>query len=210
MSEPAENLPASGPPSAGGPAGGSGNVGVLARLILFVCLIAAIFYAGNAAMRTFEARNSAKLTEDKTVQSFGLIAPAPRSLASRFSDSQGRLVADPPSSPDQFIDPDPIVVAHILGTEDNPSIDWKHFEKYLAETTGKKVADQPFDDSADELAQIDKNKITVLALHAADTPFVVNNFGFQPIAVLGADSAPTAIIWISSLRPTARSPNRPN
>jgi phosphonate transport system substrate-binding protein len=183
MSQHAENLPSSGRPT-----GGGGNIGVWARLILFICLIGALLYAGNAAMKTLDARNSEKLTEDKTVQSFGLIAPTPKSLASRFSDSQGRLLADPPTSVDQMINPDTIVVAHIEGTEDNPSIDWKKFEKYLAGMTGKKVVDQPYDNSADQLAEIDKNKITVLALHAADTPFLVNNFGFQPIAVLGADS----------------------
>jgi phosphonate transport system substrate-binding protein len=181
MSDQAENLP-----SSGRPAGGGGNIGVLARLALFLCLIGALVYAGNAAIRTLDARNSEKLTEEKTVQSTGLIVPIPKSLASRFSDKQGRLVADPPNSPGQLVDPDPIVVAHIEGTEDNPSIDWKKFEKYLSATTGKKVVDEPFDNSADQLAAIDKNKITVLALHAADTPFLVNNFGFQPIAVLGA------------------------
>jgi len=139
-------------------------------------------------MRTLDARNSEKLTEEKTVQSTGLIVPIPKSLARRFSDTQGRLVADSPTSSNQLVDPDPIVVAHIEGTEDNPSIDWKKFEKYLSATTGKKVVDEPFDNSADQLAAIDKNKITVLALHAADTPFLVNNFGFQPIAVLGADA----------------------
>jgi phosphonate transport system substrate-binding protein len=183
MSQQAEN-----PPSSGRPTGGSGNIGVWARLILFICLIGALLYAGNAAMKTLDARNSEKLTEDKTVQSFGLIAPTPKSLAGRFTDSQGRLLADPPTSPDQLVNPDTIVVAHIEGTEDNPSIDWKKFEKYLAGMTGKKVVDQPYDNSADQLAEIDKNKITILALHAADTPFLVNNFGFQPMAVLGADS----------------------
>jgi phosphonate transport system substrate-binding protein len=183
MSQQAENLPSSGRAT-----GGDGNLGVWARFILFVCLIGALLYAGNAAMKTLDARNSEKLTEDKTVQSFGLIAPTPKSLASRFTDSQGRLLADPPTSSDQLVDPDTIVVAHIEGTEDNPSIDWKKFERYLAGMTGKKVVDEPFANSADQLAQIDKNKITVLALHSADTPFLVNNFGFQPIAVLGADS----------------------
>jgi phosphonate transport system substrate-binding protein len=183
MSEKAENVP-----SSGGPTGGGGNIGVWARFILFVCLIGALLYAGNAAMKTLDARNSEKLTEDKTVQSFGLIAPTPKTLASRFTDSQGRLLADSPNSPDQLVDPDKIVVAHIEGTEDNPSINWKKLEKSLSVATGKKVVDEAYSNSADQLAEIDKNKITILALHAADTPFLVNNYGFEPIAVLGADS----------------------
>jgi phosphonate transport system substrate-binding protein len=183
MTDQAENLPSSGGHSSGG-----GSFGTGLRLILFLCLIGALLYAGNAAMQTLNARNSEKLTEDKTVQGFGLIAPEPKTLAGRFTDSQGRLLADPPAAADQLIEPDTIVVAHIEGTEDNPSIDWKKFEKYLAKMTGKKVTDQSYDNSADQLAEIDKNKITILALHAADTPFLVNNYGFQPVAVLGADS----------------------
>jgi phosphonate transport system substrate-binding protein len=44
-----------------------------------------------------------------------------------------------------------------------------------------------FDNSPEQLATIKTGAITLLALHAADVPYVVNNFGFQPVAVLGND-----------------------
>jgi len=168
-------------------ASGNGSLMNLFRFFLFACLTAAILYAANMAMRTYQARDSERLTEEKTVQSFGLITPVIKPLASQFTDSQGRLLADPPQAASQLMNPDTIVFAHIIGTDENPGIDWKRFETRLAAATGKKVADQSFSDSADQLAKISKNQITVLALHAADTPFLVNNFGFEPVAVLGAD-----------------------
>jgi phosphonate transport system substrate-binding protein len=153
-----------------------------------VCLLCAIVYAGNAAMRTIQARNSEEQTEERTVQSSGLIALTPKVLASMYTDTQGRLLADPPKSADQLVDPDTLVVAHIVGTEENPGTNWKQFEKHLAEVTGKKVSDREFDNSAEQLADISNGKISILALHAADAPFLVNNFGFQPAAVLGTGS----------------------
>jgi phosphonate transport system substrate-binding protein len=155
------------------------------RLLLFLCLLGAIVYAGNAAMRSIEARNAEQVTEEQTVASSGLITPSPKVLASMFTDSQGRLLADPPKSADQLADPDTIVLAHIIGTEESPGTNWKDFEKHLEDVTGKKVKDQQYDNSADQLDAISKGKFTILALHAADAPFLVNNFGFQPVAVLG-------------------------
>ncbi len=155
------------------------------RLLLMVCLLGAIVYAGEAAMRTMEARNDEQVTEERTVASSGLIAPTPKVLASMYTDSQGRLLADAPKSADKVVDPDVIVLAHIVGSEDNPGTNWKEFEKHLAEVTGKKIKDEEYDNSADELNDIGKGKYTLLALHAADAPFLVNNFGFQPVAVLG-------------------------
>jgi phosphonate transport system substrate-binding protein len=167
---------------------GGGLSGTWALVILFLCLIAAVLFVGNEAVRTMQARDSEKQTEEKTVQSAGLIAPAAKGLAARFTDSRGRLLADPPAQPDQLIDPDVLVVAHITGDSESPGTNWAQFEKYLSQITGKKVTDRLFDNSADQLADISKGNIHVLALHAADTPFLVNEYGFQPAAVLGDNS----------------------
>ena len=165
----------------------NGRAGAFGRAILFLALVAAILYAGNAAVRTLQARNAEKVTEDNTVRSVGLVTPTPKGLAEKFTDSQDRLLADPPRA-DQLVDPDPIVVAHIEGDSEAPGIGWKAFEKDLAAATGRKVVDKKFDNSADQLAEISKGGITILALHAADTPFLVDNYGFQPVAVLADQS----------------------
>jgi phosphonate transport system substrate-binding protein len=180
------DLPQSGPDSNVPPNGGS-RAGAWARGILFLGLIAAILWAGNAAMRTMQARDSERATEESTVRSVGLITPTPKVLATQFTDSQGKLLADAPGA-DKLEDPNPLVVAHIEGDSEAPGIGWKEFEKDLAKATGKQVMDKKFDNSADQLAQIAKGGIQILALHAADTPFLVNNYGFEPAAVLADQS----------------------
>ena len=166
----------------------SGGGGTWFRLLLLLCLLAVVIYAGNAALKAMQARSSEEITEEKVVQSSGLVTPQAKVLASMFADSQGRLLADPPSAADKLADPDTLVVSHIVGTEDNPGTNWKGFEKHLADVTGKKIVDEEYDNSAEQLGEIAKGKITILALHAADAPFLVNNYGFQPAAVLGTDT----------------------
>src|ERR1700677_4894105 len=82
----------------------SSRIGTFARVLLFLALIAAILWAGNAAMRTMQARNDEQLTEDNTVKSVGLVTPTPKVLAGQSTDSQNRLLADPPSGSDQLVD----------------------------------------------------------------------------------------------------------
>jgi phosphonate transport system substrate-binding protein len=126
-----------------------------------------------------------KITEASVVHSMGLTDPTPKTLAPGFTDTQGRLLADPPAA-DQLIDPQTLVVAHLPdGDAESPNFPWAKFEASLAATTGRKVSDLIYDNGPDQLAQIKKNVVTVVALHAADAPFLVNNYGYQPAAVLG-------------------------
>lgn len=119
----------------------------------------------------------------------GLIEPVAKPLARQFTDAQGRMLADPPTSAAELLDPKVLVVAHISGGDsENPAIPWRQFERHLAEVTGREVVDQEYDNSPAQLAQITDGRITLVALHAAETPFLVNHYGYQPVAVLGDDS----------------------
>jgi phosphonate transport system substrate-binding protein len=158
------------------------------RIVLFLCLIAVMFYVGIAGMNVIRDKETLRQTEDRTVATAGLTTSGGKTLAPKFSDSQGRLLADPPASPDQWIDPAEVVVAHIAGTEETPGVSWLQWEARLAKAIGKKVVDQVYRNSADQIADAASGKVTLLALHAADTPFLVNNYGFEPLAVLGNES----------------------
>jgi phosphonate transport system substrate-binding protein len=129
-----------------------------------------------------------RLTQARTVSIAGLSSTGHKGLASKFTDQQGRLLADPPASADQYLNPDVIVVAHIDGADETPGASWADWEEHLSRHIGKKVVDQVYTNSADQIAAAASGKVTLLALHAADTPFLVNNYGFQPIAVLGDDA----------------------
>lgn len=67
-------------------------------------------------------------------------------------------------------------------------VDWDGFQKYLAEVTGKKVVAQEFTNTVDDIVAIKDGRIHIIALHAADAPYLVNNAGFIPVAVLGNES----------------------
>ncbi len=159
----------------------------LARLVLFLCLLGVIVYVGIAAVNWYNEKQSVLQSELSTVVSTGLTSPGHKSLLPKFTDTQGRLLADPPTSADQLFNPDTLVVAHIAGVDETPGTSWEQWEAALARATGKKVTDEIYDNAADQIKQ-DAGKVTLLALHAADTPFLVNNYGFEPLAVLGDES----------------------
>jgi phosphonate transport system substrate-binding protein len=165
------------------------DLGAWTRLVLLLSLVGVSAFAIASLLKTQSARDDKDQADSTTMRVMGLIEPTPRGLAARFADSQGRLLADPPATPDKIVDPQTLVVAHLESTDaENPSIPWPQFETDLAKATGRKVADQVFDNSPDQLAHIDDGGITLVELHAADTPFLVNNYGFQPVAVLGNDT----------------------
>lgn len=157
-------------------------------IILFICLAAVLIYVGFVALNVVRDRENLNQTEDRTVASAGLTAAGHKGLSDKFTDKQGRLLADPPASADQLIDPDTLVVAHIAGADETPGSSWSKWETHLAQVTGKKVVDQVYDNGAQQIAAVTSGKVTLLALHAADAPFLVNNYGFQPLAALGNQS----------------------
>jgi phosphonate transport system substrate-binding protein len=118
-----------------------------------------------------------------------MLEPATKHLATTFNDSGGRLLADAPADPSKQLDPASIALAHLVASDaENPSIPWQELESALAAATGKKVIDQPYDNSPEQMARIKSGELTLVALHAADAPFLVNNYGYQPIAVLGDEA----------------------
>jgi phosphonate transport system substrate-binding protein len=155
------------------------------RWILFGALLVAIGFAADSARQVFMANADNKITEQAVVHSMGLTDPTPKALDASFTDTQGRLLADPPAA-DKLVDPQTIVVAHLPdGDAESPNFPWAKFEAHLADATGRKVSDMIYDNGPDQLALIKKDGITLVALHAADAPFLVNNYGYEPAAVLG-------------------------
>jgi len=165
-----------------------GRSRVWARVILFLCLASVMVYVGVAAQQTMQSKEIVRRSQNHAMASAGLSIRGPKTLASKFTDKQGRLLADAPESADQWINPDILVVAHIAGADETPGNSWAEWEARLAKVTGKKVVDQTYINSADQIAAAGSGKVTLLALHAADAPFLVNNYGFQPLAVLGDQS----------------------
>jgi phosphonate transport system substrate-binding protein len=126
------------------------------------------------------------------VSIMGLTAPTEKHLSPEYTDLQGRMVADPPTKPADLIDPSTLVVAYQEDIDtDAQQVDWKGLCADLAKATGKQVVSQPYENSVEDVAAVKTGKIQIVALHAADTPYLVNNAGFVPVGVLGGKSGPT-------------------
>jgi phosphonate transport system substrate-binding protein len=162
----------------------------LARALLWLTLAAVLVVAGLEWRRLPSAQAQRDSSAMDLVRSSGLILePATKHLAAGFSDTGGRLLADAPADSARQLEPPSIVLAHIVGADaENPSIPWPELEAALAAATGRKVIDQTYDNSPEQMGRIKSGEFTLVALHAADTPFLVNNYGYQPIAVLGDEA----------------------
>jgi phosphonate transport system substrate-binding protein len=162
----------------------------LARAVLWLALAVTLVVAGLEWRRLPSAQAQRDSSSVDLVRSSGLmLEPATKHLATMFSDSGSRLLADAPADASKQIDPPSIVLAHLVASDaENPSIPWQELESALATATGKKVIDQPYDNSPEQMAHIKSGEMTLVALHAADAPFLVNNYGYQPIAVLGDEA----------------------
>jgi len=181
-------------PASSFPSGGSGSpisCTQIARFIAYSGLataLAAVAYAGYQAMR---ASSSLHESQEKMVKSFDLTTPTPRHLAPEYSDATGRLLADSPTDPQKLLNPDTLVLSYGEDSDvEVQPVSWEDFQKYLSEVTGKKVVIQQYHNTVEDVAAVKEGRIHVVALHAADTPYLVNNAGFIPIAVLGSDGAP--------------------
>ncbi len=166
------------------------KTGAILRTVLYLCLAGVMGIMGYDAYRGRQDEAAMKKGQDRLVAAHGLVQPAHKRLAPEYSDKDGSLLADPPGNPADWLDPDTLVVAHYDDADvDEQLVDWNDFQAYLAAVTGKKVTCQEYLNSADEIAEVKSGAIQIVALHAADTPYLVNNAGFTPVAVLGADGS---------------------
>ncbi|HKD37694.1 MAG TPA: PhnD/SsuA/transferrin family substrate-binding protein [Pirellulales bacterium] len=162
----------------------------LLRGMLYAALVAAIAVVAVFGYKAIEDKSAMRKSQDEIVSWHGLVAPTSKHLASEFTDKSGRLLADPPSDPEKLLDPETIVVAHYQDSDKATQIvDWGDFQAFLTKATGKKAVLQEYQNSADDIAAIKQGKTQVVALHAADAPYIVNNAGFIPVAVLASESA---------------------
>jgi phosphonate transport system substrate-binding protein len=169
----------------------SSNVGAnLARAGLYLALIAAIAVVSYAGYRASQEKSALRDTQDELVNTHGLAARTSKHLAPEYSDSTGRMVADPPADASKSLDPETLTVAHYQDADvAKQGVDWDEFRDFLAQSTGRKVVAQEYQNTADDVAAAKGGAVQIVALHAADTPYLVNHAGFIPVAVLGDDVA---------------------
>lgn len=159
----------------------------IVRGALYCGVVAATAVVAVMAYRAVGDQQSLKRSQDRLVTYIGLTKSVSKRLAPEYLDADGGMLADPPTAEDKLIDPQELVVAHYDGDEDDTErVNWDALQAQLCQVTGKKVVHRPYLNSADEVAAIKAGEIHVVAAHAADTPYLVNNAGFVPVAVLGS------------------------
>jgi phosphonate transport system substrate-binding protein len=176
-------------PGAGGLAS-SGTARLLARTALYLGLAVAVAVIAYAQYRSTQEQAAMRAAQERLVAMRGLVQPERKRLAPAYADADGGLLADPPADPGKLLDPDTLVLAHYEGDDDDTQrVVWEAFQKHLAEATGKSVELEEYVNSADDIAAIASGATQIIALHAADVPYIVNNAGFIPLAVLGTEAA---------------------
>lgn len=166
-----------------------GTASFTSRTLLYGVLALAVGLVLYSGYSVIQDRASLRASEAQLVARHGLIDPVTKSLAGDYRDANGDLLADAPADSDQHLDPAGLVVAYYEGDDDGERVNWSAFQEQLGKLSGKEVVIQPYLNSADEIAAIRAGRIQIVALHAADVPYLVNNVGFVPIAVLGTGNA---------------------
>ena len=109
-------------------------------------------------------------------------------LSSRFTDTNGDLVADAPTDESQWVDPDTLVFAYT--PVEDPAVYaevWAGFLEHMEETTGKRVQFFPVQSNAAQLEAMRAGRLHVAGFNTGSNPMAVNCSGFVPFTMMAAD-----------------------
>jgi len=103
----------------------------------------------------------------------------------RFTNSDGDLVADIPSDPKQWVDPDTLVFAYT--PVEDPAVYakvWDGFIKHMEKVTGKKVQFFPVQSNAAQLEAMRAGRLHIAGYNTGSNPLAVNCAGFRSFAMM--------------------------
>jgi len=106
----------------------------------------------------------------------------------RYCDRDGDLVADAPTDPAQWVDPDPIIFAYTPVEDPAVYFDiWKPFLDHLSRVTGRQVRFFTVDSYAAQIEAMRAGRLHVAGISTGPTPFAVNLAGYVPFAIMGSE-----------------------
>jgi len=106
-------------------------------------------------------------------------------LASRFCDRDGDLVADAPTDPAEWVDPDTLIFAYT--PVEDPAVyreAWSDFLVYMEEATGKKVTFFPVQSNAAQIEAMRSGRLHIAGFNTGSNPLAVNCAGFVPFTIM--------------------------
>jgi len=104
----------------------------------------------------------------------------------RYCDENGDLVADTPTDPKQWLDPETLVFSY-TPVEDPAVYEnvFTDFMDYLSKKTGKKVKWYGADSYAAQVEAMRSGRLHVAGISTGPTVFGVNLAGYVPVAIMG-------------------------
>jgi phosphonate transport system substrate-binding protein len=120
--------------------------------------------------------------------SVALPAQAEFALGDRYTDADGDLIADIPTDPSEWIDPDTLIFAYT--PVEDPAVYaevWAGFLDHLSEATGKNVQFFPVQSNAAQIEAMRAGRLHVAGFNTGSNPLAVACAGFRPFAMMAAD-----------------------
>lgn len=109
-------------------------------------------------------------------------------LASRFTDRDGDLVADPPADRAQCVDPKEVAFSYYATIDEgNQKEIWGALLEDLAKRLGRPVNYVHYADVDEQLRAMNEGRLHIAAFGAGATTTAVNSAGFTPLACLADD-----------------------
>lgn len=108
-------------------------------------------------------------------------------LDSRYSDTDGDLVADVPDDPSQLVDPDTLIFAYT--PVEDPAVYaevWAGFLSHLEEATGKTVQFFPVQSNAAQIEAMRAGRLHIAGFNTGSNPLAVACAGFRPFAMMAS------------------------
>ncbi len=118
---------------------------------------------------------------------FGFAVTAAQAMDPRFKDADGDLVADAPTDPKDWVDPDTLIFAYT--PVEDPSVYvkvWEGFLKHMEKVTGKKVQFFPVQSNAAQIEAMRAGRLHVAGFNTGSNPLAVNCAGFVPFAMMAS------------------------
>ncbi|WP_299752450.1 phosphate/phosphite/phosphonate ABC transporter substrate-binding protein [uncultured Boseongicola sp.] len=109
-------------------------------------------------------------------------------LDTRFCDVDGDLVADIPTDPSEWVDPDTLIFAYT--PVEDPAVyrdGWQEFMDHLTAVTGKKAVNFPVQSNAAQIEAMRSGRLHIAGFNTGSNPLAVNCAGFRPFAIMASD-----------------------
>lgn len=108
-------------------------------------------------------------------------------LDERFCDVDGDLVADIPTDPSEWIDPDTLIFAYT--PVEDPAVyrdAWVEFMDHLSEVTGKDAVIFPVQSNAAQIEAMRSGRLHISGFNTGSNPLAVNCAGFRPFTIMAS------------------------